>query len=444
MHPIDVCLCVHILRDGALKRVNTDGVSANDLFDDGKKIFLFVLEHFAKYGKIPDPTTVETDIKIPVPPMAEAPEKLDYYLDQIKKRTSQNLLKEATKGMSQKLEALDSTGAIDQAKGVLREVFRRGLVGETVSNWTDRVDERVARYDAIVNLPGGLIGLPTPWKGINDMTQGIGRGELWILVGRPSTGKTWHAIKIAQHLWQEGYKPLFITMEMLKERIEMRMDALYAKVPYRDLRKGTLGMHLKDKFKAAMDTLKGKPPMETIGRRRIKTVQDISILIEETAPSIVILDGLYKLRPNGQGFRAKWEQVTQIIDDLQELTQDKGIPVLATTQFSREHEKSKKGKNKRSVVQEAGLEQLAFADAIGMNADVVIGLLTDSYLKSQNEVILSILKNREDEKKSYTSKFDLTAMDFNQTGEYGGLSGDSDVSAPTAAVGLGGSDEDDD
>lgn len=418
-------LCVQILRNGGLHAVLEAGTDPEHLFDEGQKVFNYLREHYGKYGKLPDIATVETDTKIDIPELVDIAEPVDYYIDRIKQRALDKLTAEQTKKQLEALDNNDAGKAIEEAQELLSKVSKQNLAGEIIDDWIVGVDERVAEYEELKKFPGGVTGVPTPWVGINDLTQGMNPGDFWIIVGRPGTGKTWHLTKMSVHAWVSGFRPLIISMEMSRHRMKRRMDAVYARVAYYDFKRGKLGMHIEDQYKEAMESLKGQKPLNIVSRKRVKTTADVSILIEQIKPDVVFIDGIYKLRPGGgTRNRAHWEQTMETVDEIQEIALDKEVPILGTTQFSRAQVKKGKSPTK------AGLEDMAFADAIAMNADVILALLATPELKANDELILQLLKNREDDTKSFTSKFDLNAMDFDQTGEWdGGSDDDGDVSA---------------
>jgi len=427
MPSLDLSLAAHIIRAGGISAVLDAGIVPDHLMDEGRSIVDYAQSHFSKYGKVPDAATIAQDLQFAVPDMSEVPEPISYYIDRIKERTLDRLAVDKVKKMLEAADKVDTKAIIDTAKEFITEISKQNLSGEVIDDWTKHTKERWQEYEDAKAHAGGLIGIPTPWNGINDLTQGILPGDFWILVARPGTGKTWHLVKMAIHSWLYEANPLFISLEMTRPRIKRRMDAAYARVDYKAFKRGQLGMHIEDTYKQALDSLKGKPPLHIVTRKRVKAVNDVAILIEQLKPGVVFIDGLYKLRPSG-GLRQKshWERIMDLVDELQELGQEKECPILGTTQFSREQTK----KGGRS----AGLEHIGFADAIGMNSDVILALLSDDKLKMQKTLQLKMLKNREDDTKSWITKFDLAAMDFSEQGEYdeaeenSGGGGDASVS----------------
>ena len=422
MPSLDLCLLARVVRDGGLPAVFDAGVEAIHLYDDGQKAFEHVRDHFAKYGKVPDPATIEQDTGVTVPDLAEAPEPVGYYLAKVKARALDRLAAKQVKAAVAALDRADAGAAVAAARELLAEAAKQNLAGDAVDDWTRGTSERWAEYERVKAKPNGVTGIPIPWPTLNAVTQGINPGDLWILVARMGAGKTWTALHMAVHAWLSGARPLFVTMEMPRDKIKRRIDALWTKLPYGALRRGALGMHIEDTYKKALETLDGMSaasPFPIATRRRVKTPRDVALLIEQIRPTVVFVDGVYKMLPSGGAkYRAHWERMVDLIDEVQDLVLEKGVPLVGTTQFNRQQ--TQKGPRGKPRQDQAGLEDLAFTDAIAMNADVVLALLHPDELRPNKEMLVRLLKNREDERKSVTAKFDLDAMDFSEMSEYSG------------------------
>lgn len=437
MPSLDLCLVAHVVRGDAWMTLLDEGIGPDLLFDAGKEALKFVRAHFSAHGKLPEAETVEADTGVAVPELADVPEPASYYIARVRRRALDNLAVEATKKQVTALDQDDVDGALEAARELLATISAKNLTGEPVGDWTRSVDRRLAEYAQIKGHPGGLTGVPTPWPGLNELTQGMNPGDLWILAARLGRGKTWFLLKMAVEAWLAQANPLIVSMEMPRERIERRLDAIWAKVPYKALRRGLLGIHAEDHYTESLESLRAAAPLHIVTRKRVKTPQDIGILVEQLNPGVVLVDGFYKMRPSGGAkFRAHWERMVDLIDELQEFAQDKSVPVLVSTQFNREQtRKSGKGRKKESKGDDdAGVEDLAFSDAIAMNADVVLALLWPDDLRAADEICLKLLKNREDERKAWSMKFDLESMEFDETGEWGGSARRSDDDDQGAAV----------
>lgn len=427
MPSIDMSVCSHAVQNPmAWPKILESGLKPDHFYDDGKKVFVYIGDHFAKYGKLPDLQTILVDTNIGVPLIADILEPVDYYITRVRERALDNLTKDRVKQQLEAMDKGDTKGAIQIAQQLLFDISKQNLGGEIVDDWTAAPEDRWKEYENAKALPGGMLGLSTPWATMNEKTQGIQNGDLWVIVGRPSTGKSWISVVMASHLWKLEKRPLFISLEMQSIKIKKRLDANYAKLDYRNLRTGKLGMIAEPSYQQALLSLKGKHPLYVVTRKRVKTVSDIAILIEQLKPDVTFIDGVYKLKVPGGHRMSQWEKMTEIVDSLQELTQDKIHPIVASTQFNRD---VKKGSTK------ASLEALAFADAIGMNADVVFGLLPSNEMRENKQTLFRMMKNREDDMAHFRAKFDIYTQEFDEIGPWvdsdeegvGGADVDSDT-----------------
>lgn len=413
-----MCMVTHIVRGNCFGVAVEQGLLREHLFDDGRKVFDLVLGHYAKYGKVPDVATVLRDTGVEVPDLADVKEPFEYYLDKVKERARDNVTKEGVKSQLRAMEAGRTEDAIDAATKLSEDLARLNLQSDPVDDWTKRTEEREREYNEAKAVGTGILGVETPWPGLNEKTQGVCDGDFWVMVARPGTGKTWMLVVMALFAWLKGHIPLFISMEMPKRKIKRRMDAVHLKLDYHDLKRGMLGMNIEDEYFKGLADLRSNPkhPLYVASARNVKRIRDIAVLTRLFRPTIVFLDGLYKLKPPNIGVSSYWERIQAIANDLQLLTGDIDTKMVATSQLRREGGRSMKKKRGASV--EFALEDIAFADAIGQNADVVLGLGATKRMVEDHEMVMSLIKNREDECGAWLTKFDPSMGDFSEIEEY--------------------------
>lgn len=92
------------------------------------------------------------------------------------------------------------------------------VVFSPISTWQDQIDERVALW-------GKLWGLPSGFQAIDDMTMGLAPGELIVIAGKTSHGKTTVALNIAAKVSKQT-PVLFVTLEMSKPELGVRLQKI--------------------------------------------------------------------------------------------------------------------------------------------------------------------------------------------------------------------------
>src|SRR5258706_691879 len=89
--------------------------------------------------------------------------------------------------------------------------------------------------------PSGITPVPTSYAKLDEMTSGLQGGDLIIVAGRPSMGKTALALNFAQHIAVDNGLPVAIfSMEMSSPQLAMRMLGSIARVDQHRMRTGRL------------------------------------------------------------------------------------------------------------------------------------------------------------------------------------------------------------
>lgn len=98
------------------------------------------------------------------------------------------------------------------------------LVSSGLNDWYDDLQ---ARWSS----GGKVTGLPYPWHELNDVTHGLQAGELTIIAGRPSMGKSIVGLNLALFSALRGKRTAFFSLEMTKRQINRRNIASLCSVP---------------------------------------------------------------------------------------------------------------------------------------------------------------------------------------------------------------------
>jgi len=403
---IDLCFCKYILSDG-IAIVRQHGITSNYLFDDGKTVFDYLLFFYEKFSTLPNPDTILKDTKIDINAV-QAPEPLEYYVEKLRHRHLSNTISEHVKKAVKSVTKGKIDDAIEEFKTGLKNVQEISMAGgKQVMNLTDNTLDRYVEYSEMADSAGLVGGIQTPWFEFDKLTGGYRPGEFWIAVARTKTGKSWLAILLMHFAWASGYKVLLVTMENPRKMMGRRFDAVSAKLPAGDFRHGTLGVHGEKRYIEYLENLSGKEPVFVVGAEIVRTPLDVEMIAKELDVDFIVIDGVYLMNPSYGKPKTKYERVSTVADELQNLPLRLNVPILCTTQFNR--------KLKEGAL--SGSANLAgFAYELMQNAHGVIGMFTNEDLKLSRRMILTVMENREGETGSMMVKWDLDTMEFDFIG----------------------------
>ena len=414
---LDLMLLNRFITDGKPSALVDVGITPEMLFDVGKNALAFSNSFFAQHGKLPDFSTISTELNTDV--SFDAPEPLSFYAEKVQSRHMINILQDKMQGAIKEVKQGNPEAVLDiLSEGIAnaKDVKFTGDDSAKLVDFRETTQERWDEYNRMKNLGDEIDGIPLPWPSFNKVTRGVHPGELWFIVARMKIGKTWSQIAFATEFWKQGYKVLLVSMEMPIMKISRRLDSMFAEVPYGDFQGGNLSTELEMKYAETLKVVKDNKdtPFWITGRGRVETTQDIEMLIEELKPDIVLVDGMYFLSVPGMAAGAKkFERVSMVVDVLQKISQKKLVPIVATTQFNRSVKKSKLT---------AGSESIGFAYEIGQNADVVMGMFQDEDMKASNQMVVELMEHREGESLKLLVNWDFSKMNMRE--EIGVVHGD--------------------
>jgi len=244
----------------------------------------------------------------------------------------------------------------------------------------DALADSFDRLDELHKHAGGLRGVPTGFKDLDDTLAGMQDSNLLILAARPGMGKTAFALNIAQGIAVSEKAPVALfSLEMSKEQLAQRMICAQAMVDAHRLRTGFLKNDDWPRLTQAMAELSEAPIYidDTPGlsimdlrakSRRVKMRHDIKLLI---------IDYLQLISSPRNANRN--EQISEISRGLKTLAKELGVPVISLSQLSREVEKRTDRRPQLADLRESG--------AIEQDADMVAFIYRDDYYNPESEKV---------------------------------------------------------
>ena len=219
-------------------------------------------------------------------------------------------------------------------------------------------------FNAFVNPPRGGTGIPTPWAKINSSTCGLHAGDLFIVGGRPSMGKSIIAMAIGHHAATLGHGAAIFSLEMTKESLVRRLISAIGSVDAQRLRAGCLDREERQCVAQAAAQIEDLPLyIDDTRARTIPTMTSALRKLKARHPvRLVVVDHLQLMCGMGR-VESRHHELSAIAHSLKHLAGQFDVTVLLLSQLNRECEKS----NRRPQ-----LADLKESGSIEEDADIVM------------------------------------------------------------------------
>ena len=282
---------------------------------------------------------------------------------------------------------------LDKAEQKIFAIAQKTSV-EGFSPVSTGLEEAWERIDRLHKGTGALRGVPTGFKGLDNILSGFQNSDLVILAARPSLGKTSLALDIARHVAVNEEIPVGVfSLEMSRGQLVDRLIASEANVNLWDLRTGKLSTD-SDAFAEIRDAMGklSKAPLYIDDEAMINILQMRTKARRPKAEKglgLIIVDYLQLMVPRTQSDNMV-QQITEISRSLKGLARELDIPVLAISQLNRalEHRPDKRPQ----------LSDLRDSGSIEQDADVVMFIYREDRVKEssdrQNQADIIIAKHR--------------------------------------------------
>lgn len=242
--------------------------------------------------------------------------------------------------------------------------------------------------------PSDVTGIPTGFHDLDQKTSGLQPGDLVIVAGRPSMGKTAFSLNVAEHVALEAKKPVAIfSMEMGGTQLAMRMLGSIGRLDQHKLRTGRMQEEDWPKLTHALGRLNDAPiftdesaaltAQEVRGRAR-------RLYRQHGGLGLIVVDYLQLMSATTEGENRATE-ISEISRSLKALAKELQLPVVALSQLNRGLEQRP---NKRPV-----MSDLRESGAIEQDADLILFIYRDEVYnpdtqdKGMAEIIIGKQRN---------------------------------------------------
>jgi replicative DNA helicase len=268
------------------------------------------------------------------------------------------------------------TKDVAELRDVLKSAFER------IDRWREKGD----RYT----------GLQTGYLDLDDLTSGLQNGELIIVAGRPSMGKTTFSLNVAANVAITSKKPVAVfSLEMSEEQIAMNLLCREARLDSHKLRRGQVPSSDYSSLSEAVGRLSEAKIYidDTAGVSCFEVRAKARMLKARHGLGLIVIDYLQLME--GPNIDSREQQISQISRGLKALARELEVPVIAISQLNRAPEAREDGKPRMADLRESG--------AIEQDADVVMlihqpsryrNVGEDGEAGAENIVELQVVKQR--------------------------------------------------
>jgi len=285
---------------------------------------------------------------------------------------------------------------LDEAESRVFQIAQEGARGSAgfqeiqplLTQVVERIDELYHRES-----DSDVTGVPTGFVDLDKMTSGLQPGDLVIVAGRPSMGKTSFSMNIGEHVAIEQGLPVAVfSMEMGAVQLAMRMLGSVGMLDQHRMRTGKLvaddwprvthAVQLMQEAQVYIDETPALTAMELRARTRRLARQCGQL-------GLIIIDYIQLMSGNGGENRAT--EISEISRSLKGLAKELNCPLIALSQLNRSLEQRP---NKRPV-----MSDLRESGAIEQDADVILFIYRDEVYnpdspdKGSAEIIIGKQRN---------------------------------------------------
>ncbi len=341
--------------------------NADDLFTSHKDIWEGLKGYYYKFRAVPEVGVLQDKFKDFEPVQTKA--ETGYYLDKLKNEF-----------VAAKLKTI-----MLQAGSSLKEDAPSRVLGTmqsqlaTLSRYTNNVrdvditdiESAERHYQSVKErstVMGGSPGILTGFEAIDKAyPTGMAPGHLIVAIGWPGRGKTWFTSYLACKAWEQGFKPMIVSLEMAPENMRDRIYTMLGSGLFRasDFSKGDINL---DDFRSwGKKTTEGKNSFILISNEGTAEVTPATIQgkIDQHKPDLVILD-YHQLFNDNKRSNSEVERNRNISRDFKLLAVANNIPIIDITAATADDISDQD--------EPPMMSQVAWSKAIEYDADMAIAI----------------------------------------------------------------------
>ncbi|PIZ03854.1 MAG: replicative DNA helicase [Gammaproteobacteria bacterium CG_4_10_14_0_8_um_filter_38_16] len=288
----------------------------------------------------------------------------------------------------------DSQALLDHAERLVYKISEHQQRGSGPMSIAALLSKATDRLDQLYHTKGALTGVATGFADFDRMTSGLQPGDMVVIAGRPSMGKTSFAMNIAEFAAIKQEKPVMVfSLEMPAEQLALRMISSLGRIDQHKVRTGQLAdsdwprvtsaVSVLSESQLYIDDTPALSPLELRTRAR-------RVARKHGGLSLIVIDYL-QLMTSPASRENRTNEISEISRSLKGIAKEFNVPVIALSQLNRGLEQRTDKRPVMSDLRESG--------AIEQDADVIAFIYRDevynedSANKGSAEIIIRKQRN---------------------------------------------------
>ena len=282
--------------------------------------------------------------------------------------TNRKLIRAARKIIETSLKSVDGNDSMAYAEKLVYDISKqsdRSTLAAMADG--DIVGQVIHKFEQLQNDPDSFKGIPTGYRRLDQMTNGLQKTDLLVLAARPGMGKTSFAMNLVENAGiNHGKTCAVFSLEMPRQQIVQRLLCAYAKVHMGKALRGQLTQDEWKRIILASDKLRKSKiyvddsssvtPAEILSKcRRLKAIAG--------SLDLVMIDYIQLMRGGSStvaGNENRQQEIASITRDLKIMAKELEVPIIALSQL------------RRIQSNEPTLSDLRESGAIEQDADIVM------------------------------------------------------------------------
>ncbi len=363
----------HLMIPASAEYFMREGISLKLIHNNKiQDMWNWVQQHHRKSGKFPTDEVMRD--KYPDFQFKVVNSEPHYVAERLKQRYKDNELESLVRDLAEAVKD-DPAGAMNILRAKFIEVERNSLSEQNVWRSGDSTIFLNSMMEKI--LAGNFRGASFGWKQVDNFTGGLRAGQLGFIVARPKRKKTFCTIKAFIEQANEGWNPMFVTMENSVDEIMMRMSCMLSGFPWDQAQRGDFDAADKNMMQNAWRKFEEEKEFfivaPDIGDR---SVAALTVQADKLGAKSMLISQFSYLEGMKE-FVNDWQSRAEVVLSLKNAANrpDNPRPIFVEAQLNRE-------------------KDVALTDAIKQRADIVFELDFTKDQESMQQTELKIMESR--------------------------------------------------